>query len=125
MNKLHRTRWRALALATVLTTSSVMSVSALAADQKDVLNLELASLELNNEVLANGLLENGMTLEEYAKMQLASLAEEALAGLEFTTEFIMEVPAELATLELLECKGLGTFAFAEPTYIPEKGITTC
>lgn len=115
MKKIHRTRFGALALATVLTTSTLASVPTLASDQKVVINTEYASVEL----------EEGITLEQYAQMQLLSIMEETLAELSFVTEFTMEKAAELGTLELLECKGFGTFAFAEPAFVPEKGITTC
>lgn len=121
MKRIYRNRCGALVLATVLTTTTLASVPALAfepmqmLDNKVVLTTEYLSVEL----------EEGITLEEYARLQLLSLTEEQVAGLLFVTEFVMDMPVELGMLDLTLCKGLGTFSFADAAFIPEKGITTC
>lgn len=121
MKKIHRNRCGAFVLATVLTTSTLASVPALASEEIELANSKIV---LITEYISVEL-EEGITLEEYARLQMLSLAEEQIAGLSFVTEFVMDAPAELAAVDLTVCKGLGTFGFADPVFIPEKGVTTC
>lgn len=120
MKKIHRARIQALTLATVLTTSALVSVPAFASGAQA--NSSGSGKAVNSaEVRA----DNGLSETEKARLELISQANEKIAGLTFAKEFTMEQPGALSTLDLAECKGKGTFAFADPTIIPDKGITTC
>lgn len=114
MKKKYRVRAGAFFLVSALTVSSLSTFSVLAADQKYVAK---SALEAN-------LSEEEKTIEKTEEDIKNELMEKE-TGLVYQNEFTMEEPVKLETLDLKECEGPGTFAFEEPEFVPEKGVSNC
>lgn len=73
--------------------------------------------------------EKTMTKEELEAerdhLREVSMMAEKAAGFQMVYEYQMETPQMVSTLDLSVCKGAGTFAFADPQFVPEKGVSVC
>ena len=130
MGKKFRKRIHALILAVVLAVTTFASVCTVAAGSSvsgsTVIDF---SFPFDFLLFCFGDAEKEMT-EEELELQRDVLREQSQkvekeAGLTFVYEYAMETPVAIGTLDMSGCKGPGTFVFANPDLVPEKGVTVC
>lgn len=126
MKKLKK-RWGALLLATAMIMSTIGSVTIVSADSVKGGSLIDFSFPFDFLLFHLGKEEDKMTEEdleaERDRLREQSMTAEKAAGMTIVYEYTMEEPAELSVLDISACKGDGTFAFAKPELVPEKGVT--
>lgn len=129
MSKQFRKRLGALVLAMTLALTTLGSVTSVSADSTSGGSLMDFSFPFDFLFFHLGESSDEMTEEdleaERDRLREESMKAEKAAGLKLVYEYTMETPEAIGTLDISECKGDGTFQFADPEFVPEKGVTVC
>lgn len=129
MGKNFRKRLSAFMLALLLAVTTLGSVTTVSADSTSGGSLIDFSIPFDFLFFHFGNDADEMTEEdleaERDRLREQSMKAEKAAGLKLVYEYTMETPEALSSLDLSGCKGEGTFRFANPEFVPEKGVTVC